>query len=68
MCKNTEIEALPANEGDCILVTIEQESLHILIDGGTAETYRNYLKNRLGQFTRNYTQTTKRGLLTTNKG
>lgn len=25
--------------------------------------YRN-----LGQFTRNYTQTTKRGLLTTNKG
>ena len=23
---------------------------------------------RLGQFTRNYTQTTKRGLLTTNKG
>lgn len=49
MCKNTEIEALPANEGDCILVTIEQESLHILIDGGTAETYRNYLKNRLIQ-------------------
>ena len=32
MCKNTEIEALPANEGDCILVTIEQESLHILIE------------------------------------
>jgi len=24
--------------------------------------------NALGQFTRNYTQTTKRGLLTTNKG
>ena len=24
--------------------------------------------NSLGQFTRNYTQTTKRGLLTTNKG
>ena len=24
--------------------------------------------NELGQFTRNYTQTTKRGLLTTNKG
>ena len=33
----------------------------------------NFDKNRLvlrslGQFTRNYTQTTKRGLLTTNKG
>ena len=27
-----------------------------------------YLGNALGQFTRNYTQTTKRGLLTTNKG
>lgn len=26
------------------------------------------LVNKLGQFTRNYTQTTKRGLLTTNKG
>ena len=28
----------------------------------------NYLVIDLGQFTRNYTQTTKRGLLTTNKG
>ena len=27
-----------------------------------------YLYQKLGQFTRNYTQTTKRGLLTTNKG
>ena len=27
-----------------------------------------YLYRLLGQFTRNYTQTTKRGLLTTNKG
>lgn len=26
------------------------------------------LYSSLGQFTRNYTQTTKRGLLTTNKG
>ena len=35
------------------------------------EIIRNLLndyKNNLGQFTRNYTQTTKRGLLTTNKG
>ena len=29
---------------------------------------KSYLKFTLGQFTRNYTQTTKRGLLTTNKG
>ena len=27
-----------------------------------------YISDALGQFTRNYTQTTKRGLLTTNKG
>ena len=27
-----------------------------------------FLVHNLGQFTRNYTQTTKRGLLTTNKG
>ena len=29
---------------------------------------QSYLAQSLGQFTRNYTQTTKRGLLTTNKG
>ena len=44
-----EIEVLPANEGDCILITIENEDMHILIDGGTAETYRNYLRSRLIQ-------------------
>ena len=32
------------------------------------ENHAFYLTDRLGQFTRNYTQTTKRGLLTTNKG
>ena len=31
-------------------------------------TVRSYYGSGLGQFTRNYTQTTKRGLLTTNKG
>ena len=39
---------------------------------GQALTYRGVLSLAgviyLGQFTRNYTQTTKRGLLTTNKG
>ena len=29
---------------------------------------KNAFEYGLGQFTRNYTQTTKRGLLTTNKG
>ena len=29
---------------------------------------KDYFYLGLGQFTRNYTQTTKRGLLTTNKG
>ena len=29
---------------------------------------RSYYANQLGQFTRSYTQATKRGLLTTNKG
>lgn len=51
MCDKTEIdievEALPANEGDCILVTIIKDDIHILIDGGTAETYRNYLRDCL---------------------
>ena len=34
----------------------------------TLHPYTEGLFNSLGQFTRNYTQTTKRGLLTTNKG
>jgi len=33
-----------------------------------AKVNPRYLAYNLGQFTRNYTQTTKRGLLTTNKG
>ena len=35
---------------------------------GFYKTVSDDLKSILGQFTRNYTQTTKRGLLTTNKG
>lgn len=42
-----EIEVLPANEGECILITIGKEDIHILIDGGTAKTYKNYLRKRL---------------------
>lgn len=44
-----EIEILPANEGDCLLITIINEDIHILIDGGTANTYRTYLRERLIQ-------------------
>ena len=43
------IEMLPANEGDCILITIPYEDIRILIDGGTRETYISYLKDRLLQ-------------------
>lgn len=43
------IEMLPANEGDCILVTIPYEDVRILIDGGTSETYTSCLRERLLQ-------------------
>jgi beta-lactamase superfamily II metal-dependent hydrolase len=43
------IEMLPANEGDCILVTIPHEDVRILIDGGTSETYTSCLRERLLQ-------------------
>lgn len=43
------IEMLPANEGDCFLITLVEEDIHILIDGGTKETYQNCLKERLIQ-------------------
>ena len=44
----------------------KEEVSHKII-GGYAEGYQIFYCD-LGQFTRNYTQTTKRGLLTTNKG
>lgn len=43
------IEMLPANEGDCILVTIPDADIRILIDGGICETYKNTLRERLLQ-------------------
>lgn len=43
------IEMLPANEGDCFLITIPSAEIHILVDGGTRETYHTYLKERLLQ-------------------
>ena len=44
----------------------KEEVFHKII-GGYAEGFQIFYCD-LGQFTRNYTQTTKRGLLTTNKG
>lgn len=43
------IEVYPALEGDCFLISIgnNQKKTNILIDGGFAETYHDYLKPRL---------------------
>lgn len=46
----------------------EGESLILLGQSGSGKTMTCSAVLNLGQFTRNYTQTTKRGLLTTNKG
>ena len=39
-----KITMLPAKAGDCILIEFLKENYHILIDGGYADTYYNYLK------------------------
>lgn len=46
---NIRVEMLPALEGDCILISLgnELKRTHILIDGGFAVTYENYIKPRL---------------------
>lgn len=40
------VEMLPAQEGDCFLIAVDNK-YHILVDGGTPYTYRHYLKSRL---------------------
>ena len=45
-----------------------QREVKLEITGSQNDELIKYLDDILGQFTRNYTQTTKRGLLTTNKG
>lgn len=45
--KDIKIEILPAGACDCILLEVEKEDYRILIDGGYAETYNRYLKQRL---------------------
>ena len=57
-----------ASQYDHVSDTYTKHSIHDRernIDGNTVQ---RDLYSALGQFTRNYTQTTKRGLLTTNKG
>lgn len=44
---NISVEMIPANEGDCILITLIEADFRILIDGGTRETYHSFLKDRL---------------------
>lgn len=41
------ITMLPARAGDCILIEFLQEDYRILIDGGYADTYDNYLRDKL---------------------
>lgn len=45
----------PALEGDCILISLgdELKRTHILIDGGFAVTYKNYIKPRLKEIASN---------------
>ena len=43
-----KITMLPAKAGDCILIEFLKENYHILIDGGYADTYYNYLKHFSG--------------------
>jgi hypothetical protein len=47
-----ELEALPADEGDCLLLTCQTEAgpRHVLIDGGTPRT-APLLRDRLNQLT-----------------
>ena len=43
------IKVLPANCGDCILISFDDGDMikNILIDGGIGITYKKFLKNRL---------------------
>lgn len=48
----TEFAVLPAYHGDCILIKTfdnDNNEFVILVDGGTSQTFRYFLKNELGQ-------------------
>lgn len=42
-----EVEMFPAKEGDCFLITLIKQDYRILVDGGTAQTYKDYLRTKL---------------------
>jgi hypothetical protein len=47
-----KVEMFPANEGDCFLVTLIKQDYRILVDGGTSQTYKNFLRSRLLELSR----------------
>lgn len=47
-----QVEMFPANEGDCFLVTLIKQDYRILIDGGTSQTYKIFLRSRLLELSR----------------
>ena len=42
-----KITMLPARAGDCLLIEFIKEDYRILIDGGYADTYDKYLRQKL---------------------
>ena len=43
-----KIKLFPAEHGDSIMISVENESeYNILIDGGVTSTYRNYIKQEI---------------------
>lgn len=69
---NAQANAASYANGNKMVVLIDEEKIErMATDENYRKQYEGIIKNAasgLGQFTRNYTQTTKRGLLTTNKG
>lgn len=41
------IKLIPAEYGDCLLISAEKEKFNLLIDGGTSKTYQKYLKTEI---------------------
>lgn len=41
------IKLIPAEYGDCLIISIGEKKFNILIDGGTSKTYHKYLKTEI---------------------
>ena len=49
-----KIKLIPAEYGDAILISItDSQDIHILIDGGTKETYEEFIKQEMSEIKRN---------------